>query len=147
MKITWLGHASFRIEVEAAVLVMDPWLAGNPSFADSARSEAIKGVTHILLTHGHGDHASAMLRASTRKSSFSHTTYWARTGLAKPLCNPCTVSEQGREAPNRSMPQRSAVSLRPAQYTAAATMISTTTTPAIARKKNRPMLIGTRNRQ
>ncbi|MBT8412120.1 MAG: MBL fold metallo-hydrolase, partial [Octadecabacter sp.] len=31
MKITWLGHASFRIEIEDAVLLIDPWLAGNPS--------------------------------------------------------------------------------------------------------------------
>jgi L-ascorbate metabolism protein UlaG (beta-lactamase superfamily) len=58
MKITWLGHASFRIEVEAAVLLIDPWLAGNPSFPDTQRDAALKGATHILLTHGHFDHTS-----------------------------------------------------------------------------------------
>lgn len=58
MKITWLGHASFRIEIEQAVLLIDPWLAGNPSFPDVARAQALAGVTHILLTHGHFDHTA-----------------------------------------------------------------------------------------
>ena len=58
MKITWLGHSGFRIEIAGQILLVDPWLAGNPSFPDARRSEAIAGATHILLTHGHGDHAS-----------------------------------------------------------------------------------------
>lgn len=58
MKITWLGHSSFRIEIEGAVLLIDPWLDGNPSFPDGRKAEAVAGATHILLTHGHGDHAS-----------------------------------------------------------------------------------------
>lgn len=57
-KITWLGHASFRIEVGGQVLLLDPWLEGNPSFDNAHRARAIAGVTHILVTHGHGDHAS-----------------------------------------------------------------------------------------
>ena len=62
MKITWLGHASFRIEIEDVVLLVDPWLAGNPVFPEGRREEAIAGVTHILLSHGHGDHASNALQ-------------------------------------------------------------------------------------
>ncbi len=58
MKITWLGHSSFRIEIADQILLIDPWLAGNPSFPDDRRAEAVSGATHILLTHGHGDHAS-----------------------------------------------------------------------------------------
>ncbi|MEM6974210.1 MAG: metal-dependent hydrolase [Pseudomonadota bacterium] len=57
MKITWLGHASFRIETESTVMLLDPWLDGNPAFPDARRAEAIAGATHILVTHGHGDHA------------------------------------------------------------------------------------------
>ena len=48
MKITWLGHASFRIEIENAVLLVDPWLEGNPSFPNEARGAALVGATHIL---------------------------------------------------------------------------------------------------
>ncbi|MGF1552773.1 MAG: metal-dependent hydrolase [Paracoccaceae bacterium] len=58
MKITWLGHASFRIETDGAVLLLDPWLEGNPSFPDERRAEALDGATHVLLTHGHFDHFS-----------------------------------------------------------------------------------------
>jgi len=57
MKIIWLGHASFRIEIDGQILLVDPWLEGNPAFPDDQRSEAIAGATHILVTHGHGDHA------------------------------------------------------------------------------------------
>lgn len=56
MKIIWLGHSGFRIETGDAVLLVDPWLTGNPMFPADRRAEAISGATHILLTHGHGDH-------------------------------------------------------------------------------------------
>ncbi|MEL6958645.1 MAG: metal-dependent hydrolase [Pseudomonadota bacterium] len=67
MKITWLGHASFRIEVEDAVLLIDPWLSGNPSFPEERSDEATAGATHICLTHGHGDHASNALAIAKDK--------------------------------------------------------------------------------
>lgn len=61
MKITWLGHSGFRIEIGDQVLLVDPWLEGNPVFPDDRRDEAIRGGTAILLTHGHGDHASEVV--------------------------------------------------------------------------------------
>lgn len=57
MQITWLGHSGFRIELEGAVLLIDPWLSGNPMFPPEARAAALSGATHVLLTHGHGDHS------------------------------------------------------------------------------------------
>ena len=57
MKIIWLGHGSFRFEIEDKVLLVDPFLSG-PTFPDDRRDEAIKGATHIFVTHGHGDHVS-----------------------------------------------------------------------------------------
>jgi L-ascorbate metabolism protein UlaG (beta-lactamase superfamily) len=57
MKIIWLGHSGFRIEIEKAVLLVDPWLTGNPMVPADRRAEAVKGATHVLLTHGHGDHS------------------------------------------------------------------------------------------
>ncbi|SNS24472.1 metal-dependent hydrolase [Tropicimonas sediminicola] len=57
MKITWLGHSGFRIQIGDQVLLVDPWFTGNPVFPADRRAEAIAGATHILLTHGHGDHA------------------------------------------------------------------------------------------
>ena len=61
LTITWLGHSGFRIETPGAVLLVDPWLTGNPMFPQDKRAEAIAGATHILLTHGHGDHAGEAL--------------------------------------------------------------------------------------
>jgi len=57
MKITWLGHGSFRIDIADQVLLIDPWFTGNPVFPEGRRNEAVAGATHVLLTHGHGDHA------------------------------------------------------------------------------------------
>lgn len=56
MKLTWLGHSGFRMEIGGLVLLIDPWMEGNPLFPEGAREAAVTGATHILLTHGHGDH-------------------------------------------------------------------------------------------
>ncbi|MCB1349879.1 MAG: MBL fold metallo-hydrolase, partial [Maritimibacter sp.] len=58
MNITWLGHSGFRIEIEGAVLLVDPWFEGNPMFPGERRAEAVAGATHVLVSHGHGDHAT-----------------------------------------------------------------------------------------
>ena len=58
MKLTWFGHSGFRMEIGDQVLLIDPWFTGNPVFPEGARADAIKDATHILLTHGHGDHAA-----------------------------------------------------------------------------------------
>ena len=55
MQITWYGHSAFRLDFAGKGVLIDPFFTGNPSFkADKAA--AIKGVTHIVLTHGHSDH-------------------------------------------------------------------------------------------
>ncbi|MEM1430307.1 MAG: metal-dependent hydrolase [Pseudomonadota bacterium] len=64
MKITWLGHSGFRIEIGDQTLLVDPWLTGNPVFPEARRAEAIAGATHILLSHGHFDHASDVVAVS-----------------------------------------------------------------------------------
>lgn len=58
MKIIWLGHASFRIEIEDQVLLIDPWLTGNPMLDAAHHDAATIGATHILITHAHADHMS-----------------------------------------------------------------------------------------
>ncbi len=61
MKIIWLGHGSFRIETEGQVLLIDPWLTGNPVLPEDQHDAAVSGATHILLTHTHFDHVVDVL--------------------------------------------------------------------------------------
>ncbi len=63
MQITWYGHAAFRLDFGGKAVLIDPFFTGNPSFT-SDRAAAIKGVSHILLTHGHGDHVGDSLAIS-----------------------------------------------------------------------------------
>jgi L-ascorbate metabolism protein UlaG (beta-lactamase superfamily) len=58
MKITWFGHSCFRIATGGSVVLVDPFLKGNPTFERSGIGwdEATAGVTHVALTHGHDDH-------------------------------------------------------------------------------------------
>jgi L-ascorbate metabolism protein UlaG (beta-lactamase superfamily) len=65
MRIIWLGHSGFRIEIGQAILLVDPWLDGNPMFPQDKRAEALAGATHILLTHAHGDHAGEAAAIAT----------------------------------------------------------------------------------
>lgn len=58
MRVTWMGHGSFRIEAAGEVLLLDPWITGNPVFPEDRAEEATKGATAILLTHGHHDHTA-----------------------------------------------------------------------------------------
>ena len=56
MRITWLGHSAFRIDVANTAVLIDPFFTGNPAFDGLDRAATIQGVTEIVLTHGHGDH-------------------------------------------------------------------------------------------
>lgn len=55
MKITWFGHSAYRVETGNSVIMIDPFLSGNPVFEGDA-AQAWAGTTHVLLTHGHEDH-------------------------------------------------------------------------------------------
>ena len=68
MKLTWLGHSAFRIEAAGKVILIDPFLTGNPSFTGTV-DEAGKGVTHILITHGHDDHIGDAAAIATKNKA------------------------------------------------------------------------------
>jgi len=74
MKLTWLGHSAFRIELASSTILIDPFLSGNPSF-DGNREAAIAGCTHIILTHGHGDHVGDTLAIAGETGATVITNY------------------------------------------------------------------------
>lgn len=55
MKLTWLGHSAFRIDVNDSVILIDPFIKGC-GHSEAQFDEYISGTTHVALTHGHGDH-------------------------------------------------------------------------------------------
>ena len=55
MKITWYGHSAFRLEFGENNVLIDPFFTGNPAFEGDVE-KAGDGASHILITHGHGDH-------------------------------------------------------------------------------------------
>jgi L-ascorbate metabolism protein UlaG (beta-lactamase superfamily) len=56
MKVTYLGHASFKIEEDGKTVFVDPWLTGptSPITVDDVDKADI-----VLVTHDHGDHGYA----------------------------------------------------------------------------------------
>ncbi len=56
MKLTWFGHSAFGLEFGQSKILIDPFFTGNPSFDEASHERVIAGTTHIVLTHGHGDH-------------------------------------------------------------------------------------------
>lgn len=64
MKITFHGQACFIFEHADHRIIIDPFLSGNPNAVITP--DDVK-VSHVLLTHGHGDHvldAEAIARAN-----------------------------------------------------------------------------------
>ncbi len=57
-EVQWLGQATTKITTpEGKVIVVDPWLTGNPKTPEQYKKlEALGKVDVILVTHGHMDH-------------------------------------------------------------------------------------------
>jgi L-ascorbate metabolism protein UlaG (beta-lactamase superfamily) len=65
IKLTWLGHATFRIETpEGKTLYIDPWIGGNPMCPESEKS--VKKVDVLVCTHGHFDHIADAVELAKR---------------------------------------------------------------------------------
>jgi len=55
LKLTWVGHATFRIETpEGKTVYIDPWVMNNLKAPPGEKQ--VKKVDLMLITHGHGDH-------------------------------------------------------------------------------------------
>ena len=74
MQITWYGHSAFRLDFGKFAVLIDPFFTGNPAFV-SDKAAASKGVTHIVLTHGHADHVGDALEISQATGAPVITNY------------------------------------------------------------------------
>lgn len=85
MKLTWFGHSAFRIDLAGTSLLIDPFFTGNPAFEGDI-AEASRGISHIVITHGHGDHIGDSLTlaeatGATVVTNFDLCMYLAAKGL------------------------------------------------------------------
>ena len=62
VKITWLGHAAFKIEGAGKIIYVDPFLTGNSMAA--IKADDIDKADYIFVTHGHGDHTGDTVKIS-----------------------------------------------------------------------------------
>jgi L-ascorbate metabolism protein UlaG (beta-lactamase superfamily) len=61
--LTWLGHASFRLESDNGKRIyVDPWLTGNPKAPEGELKP--DRVDIIAVTHGHSDHVGDTVELS-----------------------------------------------------------------------------------
>lgn len=92
MKLTWYGHSAFKVEVGDARILIDPYLVGNPSWTGGWEAPA-EGVTHVLLTHGHGDHISGAAEVLKKTgamlvANFEVCMYLVGKGVSDKTINP-----------------------------------------------------------
>ena len=92
MKLTWFGHSTFSVEVPGAKILIDPFLSGNPSWG-KGWEEVADGVTHVLITHGHGDHvgdAAAILKKTGAQlvANYEICSYLVGQGADRNNINP-----------------------------------------------------------
>ncbi|MEI6866529.1 metal-dependent hydrolase [Flavicella sp.] len=84
MKITFLGHASFLIEIENIKIIVDPFISRNPLAKDI--NLAALNADFILVTHAHEDHMAdveIIAKASDAivVSNFEIVSYFEKLGI------------------------------------------------------------------
>lgn len=73
MKVQFLGHACFYVEEKNFKALIDPFLSGNPNA--SAPPTHFKDLTHIFVTHGHGDHLGDTISIANSTNATVITNY------------------------------------------------------------------------
>lgn len=84
MKLKYIGHAAFYFETTHVKGIIDPFITNNPQA--TIQLEDIEDLTHIFITHGHGDHigdtvALAQKHKAMIITNFEISTYLATQGL------------------------------------------------------------------
>jgi L-ascorbate metabolism protein UlaG (beta-lactamase superfamily) len=80
VKLTWLAHSAFALDIDGHPVVVDPFLTGNPLAAAEPDSVAAE---YILLSHGHGDHIGDTVSIAKRTGATVITNFEIGNWLQK----------------------------------------------------------------
>ena len=72
IQLLFHGHSAFQIDHDEWSLLIDPFITGNP--VATVKAETLNP-THIILTHGHGDHLGDTIEIAKRTGSTVITTF------------------------------------------------------------------------
>ncbi len=67
MKLTYLGHSVILIEKNNFKGIIDPFIKGNQLCKTSI--DDLRNITHIFVTHGHGDHLGDTVEIAKKNNS------------------------------------------------------------------------------
>jgi len=94
MKVTSLGHSAYLVEAGNVKALIDPFISGNPSC--NMNPEDFTGITHIFVTHGHGDHLGDTVKIAKDNNSLVVTVFELGQMLIKDGLNVHTMHIGGR---------------------------------------------------
>lgn len=83
--LTWLGHASFRLDTDSGQrILVDPWTSG-PTFPEH---EELDRADLIAVTHGHADHAADVVELQQKLGCkvvgmIELMSWFSRNGIAE----------------------------------------------------------------
>lgn len=90
-RFTWLGHATVRVRLpKGEVILIDPWIEGNPSTPLPHGGVSLDRVDLILVTHAHLDHMGDVVRLAQSHQAAVVANYdlgewFSSQGVAKVL--------------------------------------------------------------
>ena len=81
MKLTFLGHSALLIEEGNFKGLVDPFITGNSLSKTSV--DDLVNITHIFVTHGHGDHIGDTINIAKRNKALIITNHEISAYLSK----------------------------------------------------------------
>lgn len=80
MNIQFIGHSAFYFETDQVKAIIDPFINDNPM--TEMKSKDIKSLTHIFVTHGHGDHLGDTIELAKKHKALVITNFEIATYLS-----------------------------------------------------------------